>query len=86
MTETTTTTQISASLHDNQGFKRPSTPPVRMGEMTQMVLTTIATGLLTGVLAAPLTMPGQSSAEALTLSPELQADRLALNTTTGMEP
>lgn len=87
MTETSTTIQTSAMRHDNQGFELPSKSPVRMGEMAHMVLTTIAAALVTGVLAAPLTMPGQSSAEPSTLLPEWQADRRAFNTTTTeMEP
>jgi len=58
MNETTRTTYTPTERRDDRRSRAPSKPPIRIGEMTYLVLITVAAALLTGVLALPFTMPG----------------------------
>lgn len=66
MTDNTSTTHTPATLRDNRRSAVRSKRPSGTGEMTHMVLITIAAGLLTGVLTFPITMPGRTFAKPLT--------------------
>lgn len=67
MNETTRTDHPPTGRRDDHLTRAPSKPPVRIGEMTYLVLITVAAALLTGVLALPFTMPGRGFAHTETV-------------------
>ncbi|MCR8827320.1 hypothetical protein [Pseudosulfitobacter koreensis] len=67
MTDTTGKNPTTAKPRDDRRIAPPSEPPIRPGEMTHMVLITIGTAVLTGILALPFTMPGKSFTERSTV-------------------
>ena len=66
MNDTRITTHTTAKRHDDRRFRMLSKPPIRVGEMTYMVLITVSAALQAGVLALPITMPDRAFADAAT--------------------
>ena len=58
MRENTRTTHTTSRRRDDRRLGPPSEPATQIGEMTCLVLITVAAALLAGVLALPFTMPG----------------------------
>jgi hypothetical protein len=58
MNETRSTTHNSIERRENRRYRSPSKHPIRIGEMTYLLLITVAAAVLTGGVALLFTMPG----------------------------
>lgn len=65
MSETRSNTHPTAKRRHDRRIGASSTPRIFGGEMTYLVLISVAAAFLTGVLALPFTMPGRAFAEPL---------------------
>lgn len=63
MNEIIGTAHTPTERRDDRRSRMPSKPPIRIGEMTYLILIAVAAALLTGVLALPFTMPGRAFAD-----------------------
>ena len=62
MNETTRPTHTPIERRYDRQSRASSKYPIRIGEMTYLVLITVAAAVLTGVLALPFTMQGEAFA------------------------